>query len=142
MTASQPSSTEARARNARSACAAGKAWERYKLQDGRWIDRRRLRDSPHFILGLNFLVANQTGTDVYDLAVLSRNGVVGELEMRYRPFDRAGTTRLGVWATSAFTGGYADAVALANANPSLTANDTIASTRQTNDQLRRGIRRD
>jgi lipopolysaccharide biosynthesis regulator YciM len=40
--------------------AAGKAWERYKLQDGRWIDRRRLRDSPHFILGLNFLVANQT----------------------------------------------------------------------------------
>src|SRR4029450_5617115 len=69
--------------------------------------------------------------DVYDLTVLSRNGMVGELELRYRPFDRPGTTRFGVWATSAFTGGYADAVALANANPSLTANDTIASTRQT-----------
>ena len=34
--------------------AAGKAWERYKLQDGRWIDRRRARESPHYILGLNF----------------------------------------------------------------------------------------
>ncbi|HSC26027.1 MAG TPA: tetratricopeptide repeat protein [Vicinamibacterales bacterium] len=39
--------------------AIGKAWERYKLQDGRWIDRRRARDSPHYLLGLNFLVANQ-----------------------------------------------------------------------------------
>ena len=24
----------------------GKAWERYKLRDGRWVDRRRLRDTP------------------------------------------------------------------------------------------------
>ena len=39
--------------------ALGKAWERYKLRDGRWLDRRRLRQSPHYILGLNFLVANQ-----------------------------------------------------------------------------------
>jgi lipopolysaccharide assembly protein B len=39
--------------------ATGKAWERYKLRDGKWIDRRRARDSPHYILGLNFLVANQ-----------------------------------------------------------------------------------
>ena len=23
--------------------AVGKAWERYKLRDGRWIDRRKLR---------------------------------------------------------------------------------------------------
>ena len=37
----------------------GKAWERYKLRDGRWIDRRRLRDTPHYMLGLNFLVDNQ-----------------------------------------------------------------------------------
>jgi lipopolysaccharide biosynthesis regulator YciM len=37
----------------------GKAWERYKLRDGKWIDRRRARQSPHYILGLNFLVANQ-----------------------------------------------------------------------------------
>ena len=39
--------------------AIGKAWERYKLRDGKWIDRRRGRESPHYILGLNFLVANQ-----------------------------------------------------------------------------------
>ena len=31
--------------------AIGKAWERYKLQDGRWIDRRRARESPHYMLG-------------------------------------------------------------------------------------------
>jgi lipopolysaccharide biosynthesis regulator YciM len=37
----------------------GKAWERYKLVEGRWVDRRRARESPHYILGLNFLVANQ-----------------------------------------------------------------------------------
>ena len=36
----------------------GKAWERYKLRDGRWIDRRRLRDTPHYMLGLNSLVDN------------------------------------------------------------------------------------
>jgi lipopolysaccharide biosynthesis regulator YciM len=39
--------------------AIGKAWERYKLRDGRWIDRRRVRESPHYMLGLNFLVTNQ-----------------------------------------------------------------------------------
>jgi lipopolysaccharide assembly protein B len=38
--------------------AVGKAWERYKLQDGRWIDRRKQRASPHYLQGLNFLVAN------------------------------------------------------------------------------------
>ena len=31
--------------------AVGKAWERYKLRDGRWIDRRRARDSHHYVLG-------------------------------------------------------------------------------------------
>ena len=36
--------------------AIGKAWERYKLRDGKWFDRRRSRQSPHYILGLNFLV--------------------------------------------------------------------------------------
>jgi lipopolysaccharide biosynthesis regulator YciM len=38
--------------------AVGKAWERYKLQDGRWMDRRKQRASPHYLQGLNFLVAN------------------------------------------------------------------------------------
>jgi lipopolysaccharide biosynthesis regulator YciM len=45
----------------------GKAWERYKLQDGTWIDRRRARQSPHYILGLNFLVANQIDLAIEEL---------------------------------------------------------------------------
>lgn len=78
-----------------------------------------------------FLVANQPDTNVYDLALISRSGIVGELEMRYKPYDRAGTTRLGAWLTRAYAGSYADAVALANLNPGLSANDTIPFTRQT-----------
>jgi len=45
----------------------GKAWERYKLRDGTWIDRRRARESPHYILGLNFLVANQIDLAIEEL---------------------------------------------------------------------------
>ncbi len=48
--------------------AIGKAWERYKLQGGKWIDRRRARESPHYILGLNFLVANQIDLAIEELS--------------------------------------------------------------------------
>ncbi|HEX5473245.1 MAG TPA: tetratricopeptide repeat protein [Vicinamibacterales bacterium] len=47
--------------------AIGKAWERYKLRDGVWIDRRRARESPHYMLGLNFLVANQVDAAIDEL---------------------------------------------------------------------------
>lgn len=47
--------------------AAGKAWERYKLRDGRWIDRRRLRETPHYMLGLNFLADNQVDQAIEEL---------------------------------------------------------------------------
>lgn len=47
--------------------AIGKAWERYKLQDGQWVDRRRGRESPHYMLGLNFLVANQIDAAIDEL---------------------------------------------------------------------------
>jgi lipopolysaccharide biosynthesis regulator YciM len=47
--------------------AVGKAWERYKLRDGRWIDRRRLRETPHYMLGLNFLVDNQIDQAIEEL---------------------------------------------------------------------------
>src|SRR5690349_22851992 len=47
--------------------AIGKAWERYKLRDGQWIDRRKLRESPHYILGLNFLVSGQIDQAVDEL---------------------------------------------------------------------------
>lgn len=52
--------------------AAGKAWERYKLQDGRWIDRRRARESPHYMLGLNFLVADQIDPAIEELTKASQ----------------------------------------------------------------------
>src|SRR5436190_2735364 len=45
----------------------GKAWERYKLRGGTWIDRRRARQSPHYILGLNFLVSNQIDLAIEEL---------------------------------------------------------------------------
>jgi lipopolysaccharide biosynthesis regulator YciM len=45
----------------------GKAWERYKLRDGRWIDRRRLRETPHYMLGLNFLTENQLDQAIEEL---------------------------------------------------------------------------
>ena len=48
--------------------AVGKAWERYKLRDGVWIDRRRARESPHYMLGLNFLVANQIDQAIDELS--------------------------------------------------------------------------
>jgi lipopolysaccharide assembly protein B len=47
--------------------AAGKAWERYKLQDGRMVDRRRLRESPHYLQALNFLVAGQLDLAIDEL---------------------------------------------------------------------------
>ncbi|MBA2260549.1 MAG: tetratricopeptide repeat protein [Acidobacteria bacterium] len=56
--------------------AAGKAWERYKLQDGRWIDRRRARESPHFMLGLNYLVADQIDHAIEELTLAA--DVAGE----------------------------------------------------------------
>jgi lipopolysaccharide biosynthesis regulator YciM len=37
--------------------AAGKAWERYRLEGGGLVDRRKLQASPHYLQGLNYLVA-------------------------------------------------------------------------------------
>lgn len=47
--------------------AVGKAWERYKLKDGQLIDRRRARESPHYMLGLNFLVTGQIDPAIEEL---------------------------------------------------------------------------
>src|SRR5215831_19445748 len=52
----------------------GKAWERYKLRDGRWIDRRRLRETPHYMLGLNFLVDGQVDLDLEELTQATSTG--------------------------------------------------------------------
>ena len=61
--------------------AAGKAWERYKLVEGRWIDRRRGRQSPYFILGLNYLVAGQVDLAIEELEKAARLDP-GALELR------------------------------------------------------------
>jgi lipopolysaccharide biosynthesis regulator YciM len=45
----------------------GKAWERYKLRDGRWFDRRKARETPHYMLGLNFLVSSQPDLAIEEL---------------------------------------------------------------------------
>ncbi len=60
--------------------ATGKAWERYKLRDGRWIDRRRARESPHYMLGLNFLAANQVDPAIEEL-VKAAQGAGDPLEI-------------------------------------------------------------
>jgi lipopolysaccharide assembly protein B len=60
----------------------GKAWERYKLRDGRWIDRRRLRDTPHYMLGLNFLVDGQVDLAIDELTqATSSAGDALEIQM-------------------------------------------------------------
>ena len=48
--------------------AGGKAWERYKLSEGRWIDRRRARESPRYLLGLNLLASNQLDLAIEELS--------------------------------------------------------------------------
>jgi len=59
----------------------GKTWERYKLRDGRWVDRRRLRETPHYMLGLNFLVDNQVDQAIDELTKAT-SGDTDALEIR------------------------------------------------------------
>ena len=62
--------------------AGGKAWERYKLRDGRWIDRRRARESPHYMVGLNSLVAGQIDHAIDELTrAASVSGEVLEIRL-------------------------------------------------------------
>jgi lipopolysaccharide biosynthesis regulator YciM len=62
--------------------AVGKAWERYKLRDGRWLDRRRLRETPHYMLGLSSLVQGQTDQAIEELTQVAHgDGDAFEIEM-------------------------------------------------------------
>ena len=65
-----------------------------------------------------FLVGDQPNSNTFDMALFSRGGYVGELEMRFKPYDRPGILRLGSWLTSTFAGSYNQAVALADLSPS------------------------
>ncbi len=114
--------------------AVGKAWERYKLRDGRWIDRRRLRETPHYMLGLNFLVDNQvdqaideltqaasTGTDALEIQMILGNlyrqkGQVGRAinlhqSLLQRPTSRRWSTRTccSAWGSISGTAGSSTA---------------------------------
>ena len=60
--------------------AIGKAWERYKLRDGQWIDRRKARESPHYIVGLDLLVANQIDLAIDELT--QRGGARSRMRSR------------------------------------------------------------
>ena len=51
----------------------GKAWERYKLKSGRLIDRRRVPESLHYIVGLEFLVTNQIDLAIDALSKAAEN---------------------------------------------------------------------
>jgi high affinity Mn2+ porin len=77
-----------------------------------------------------FLVPFESNANTLDTALFVRGGYVGELELRNKPFGRTGSFRLGTWLNSTFAGSYGEAVRLAGLTPGLTANDTIAQTRQ------------
>ena len=77
-----------------------------------------------------FLVPFESNANTMDTALFVRGGYVGELEMRYKPFGREGSFRLGTWLNSTFSGSYSQAIALANPDLGLNANDTIPWTRQ------------
>ncbi len=60
----------------------GKAWERYKLRDGRWLDRRRLRETPHYLLGLSFLVQGHVDQAIDELGqAVTTDADAFEIEM-------------------------------------------------------------
>jgi high affinity Mn2+ porin len=77
-----------------------------------------------------FLEPAYQDTNVFDTALFARGGYIGELELRYAPYERPGAVRLGAWLNSAFAGSYNAAVALAAVSPGLSPNDTITLTRQ------------
>jgi high affinity Mn2+ porin len=77
-----------------------------------------------------FLVPDVSNANTFDTALFVRGGYAGELELRYTPYNRPGSFRLGTWLNSTFAGSYNDAIALAAIMPGLNANDTIPLTRQ------------
>ena len=87
-------------------------------------DRRRLTwgltaelNQPRWAARLGyFLVGNEPNANIFDMNLFARGGYVGELELRFKPYDRPGTAKLGAWLTSTFAGSYNEAVALAAAH--------------------------
>src|SRR5262245_43482486 len=60
----------------------GEAWERDQLRDGRWIDRRRRRATPPYMLALTSLVQGQVGQAIEELTkVTTTDADALEIEM-------------------------------------------------------------
>ena len=76
-----------------------------------------------------FMVGNEPNANVFDMNVPARGGYVSELEMRFKPYNRPGAARLGLWLTNTFAGNYSNAVNLAAAT-GMDPNDTIVLSRQ------------
>jgi high affinity Mn2+ porin len=76
-----------------------------------------------------FLVGNEPNANVFDMALFSRGGYVGELELRYAPFGKKGVVKFGTWLTSTFAGSY-DAAATTAVATGLDATTAIEETRQ------------
>jgi high affinity Mn2+ porin len=76
-----------------------------------------------------FLVGNEPNSNVFDMHLFERGGYVGELELRYRPWNRPGFAKLGAWLTTTNAGSYNEAVALSLAS-GVSPADTITWTRQ------------
>ncbi|HTR86088.1 MAG TPA: carbohydrate porin [Reyranella sp.] len=77
-----------------------------------------------------FLVGNFPNANVYDMNLFSRGQYVAELELRYKPWDRPGQAKFGVWMHETLAGNYSAALSLAALNPTLSPNDAIAIVRQ------------
>ena len=77
-----------------------------------------------------FLLPTVSNGNIFDWNLFYRGEYVGELEVRYKPFDRPGVLKGGVFLNSAFSGSYNDAVALSAAT-GVDPNTAIAQTRQT-----------
>jgi high affinity Mn2+ porin len=77
-----------------------------------------------------FLLPTTSNGNVMDWALFNRGEYVGELELRFRPFDRPGQLKGGIFLNSGFAGSYNDAVVLAGTT-GIDANTALAQTRQT-----------
>ncbi len=76
-----------------------------------------------------FLMPTQSNGNLMDWNLFVRGGYVGELELRFRPYDRPGVLKLGAFLNTVFSGSYNEAVTLAY-GAATPADNTIAQTRQ------------
>lgn len=84
-----------------------------------------------------FQVPKQPNSDSLDYRIPRVGGGVIEFEGRFSLFDQAGKIRVGLYRNRGRTGSNREAVWLANANPTLNADDAIVLTRR--DRLKSGI---